>query len=324
MTIVQKPYMIDGHEVTIGLSIGITFGYGEDAADQIMRHADLALYRAKAEGRNRYRMFDPDMEELVQSRRRLAFDLQNAIGANELRLVFQPIVDSRSLEIRSMEALLRWPHPTRGMVPPPEFITLAEEAGMIHRLGEWVLRKACNEALQWPPDIRVAVNVSAIQVVHGALAGMLSRILNETGFPAHRLKLEITESVLLSDGNRALATLHELRDLGVGIALDDFGTGYSSLSYLKMFPFDELKIDKSFIDDMPVHSGCAAIVSATTTLARAFDIVTIAEGVETEEQFNLLRAAAVTQMQGYFFGRPAPAGSFDFSRRLGPVEQALT
>jgi diguanylate cyclase (GGDEF)-like protein len=322
MESVKKPYMIDGCEVTIGLSVGITFGSGETEVDQIMCHADLALYRAKGDGRNCFRLYDPAMEETVKSRRRLAFDLQHALNVDELGLVYQPIVDAQSLEIRSMEALLRWQHPTRGMVPPPEFIALAEEAGMIHRLGEWVLRRSCLEAMRWPDRIRVAVNVSALQVVQGTLGEMVERVLSETGFPAHRLKLEITESVLLSNRDHSLATLHALRDKGIGIALDDFGTGYSSLSYLKLFPFDEIKIDKSFVDDMQEHSGCAAIISATTTLARAFNIATTAEGVETKEQFDLLRAASVTQMQGYLFGKPAPAASFDFAEKLVSLKSA--
>ena len=316
LNIVQAPYAIDGHDVTVGLSIGITRAQPGEAAEQIMRHADLALYRAKGEGRNRFRLFEPAMEEQVLSRRQLALDLQDALASNALRVHYQPIVDSQTLEVTTMEALLRWPHPSRGMVPPPEFIALAEEAGLIHRLGEWVLRQACRDAVSWPEHIKVAVNVSAIQVSQSALSTTIAQVLSDTQFPARRLKLEITESVLLSDSKRALAALHALRDLGLAIALDDFGTGYSSLSYLKMFPFDEIKIDKSFIDDMAVHRGCAAIVSATTTLARAFDVVTTAEGVETPEQFELLRAAAVGQMQGYFFGKPAPASSWDFSRPI--------
>ena len=313
LAIVQAPYVIEGHDVTVGLSIGITQGLPSEAPEQIMRHADLALYRAKAEGRNRFKLFETAMEEQVQSRRQLALDLQEALADDQLQVYYQPIVDSQSLEVRTMEALLRWPHPKRGMVPPPEFIALAEEAGLIHRLGEWVLRRACEDALTWPETISVAVNVSAIQISQSPMPTIAARVLAETGLPARRLKLEITESVLLSDSNRALATLHALRNTGIAIALDDFGTGFSSLSYLKMFPFDELKIDKTFIDDMAVHRGCAAIVSATTSLARAFDIVTTAEGVETREQFELLRAAAVTQMQGYFFGRPAPNASWNFA-----------
>ena len=322
LNIVQAPYVIEGHDVTVGLSIGITLAQQGEAAEQIMRHADLALYRAKGEGRNRFRLFEPAMEEQVLSRRQLALDLQDALASNALRVHYQPIVDSQTLEVTSMEALLRWPHPTRGMVPPPEFIALAEEAGLIHRLGEWVLRQACRDASAWPEHVTVAVNVSAIQVSQSSLSTTIAQVLADTGFPPGRLKLEITESVLLSDSKRALAALHALRDLGIAIALDDFGTGYSSLSYLKMFPFDEIKIDKSFIDDMAVHRGCAAIVSATTTLARAFDVVTTAEGVETREQFELLRAASVGQMQGYFFGKPAPASTWDFSRPLMQLAQA--
>lgn len=315
---IRESYFIEGHEVTIGLSIGITIGHpGADDPERIMRQADLALYRAKADGRGRYKLFESEMEEQIQSRRQLAVDLQGAISRGDLLVHYQPIVDAASCEVRSMEALVRWPHPVRGFVSPVLFIPLAEEAGLIHRLGEFVLIRACRDALAWPDEVKVAVNVSALQVGQGTFPSIVGRVLRETGLRAGRLKLEITESVLLSDGRQALSILHDLRKLGVSIVLDDFGTGFSSLSYLKMFPFDEIKIDKSFVDDIAVHSGCAAIVSATTTLARAFDIITTAEGVETEEQYRLLRAASVTQMQGYLFGKPGPAEAWDFSQKLG-------
>ncbi|MDB5649511.1 MAG: hypothetical protein JWL62_1031 [Hyphomicrobiales bacterium] len=314
---IRAPYVIEGHQIAIGLSIGIKVVQpGLDDLQQIMRHADLALYRAKSEGRNCFRLFEIEMEEQHQSRRQLALDLQGAIDCNGLPVHYQPIVDAVTLEIRTMEALVRWPHAVQGMISPVVFVALAEEAGMIHQLGEWVLTRACLDAASWPEHIKIAVNVSAIQIGQASFTNVVARTLTTTGLAPERLVLEITESVLLSDSDHALTILHELRSLGVSIVLDDFGTGYSALSYLKMFPFDEIKIDKSFIDDIAVHRGCAAIVAATTMLARAFDMITTAEGVETREQYEFLRTAAVSQMQGYLFGKPAPAESWDFSSKL--------
>jgi diguanylate cyclase (GGDEF)-like protein len=317
LTSVSTPYLIGSNEMSVGLSIGVALACpGAEDPEQIMRHADLALYRAKAEGRNRFRIFESEMEEEFQSRQQLTRDLQDAIDGNELQVHYQPIVSAATFEIQAMEALARWPHPTRGMVSPKLFIELAEKAGLIHALGEWVLRRACRDAVAWPTRIKVAVNVSAIQIAQKSFPNIVAGVLLESGLPPERLELEITESVLLSDSGHALSILAALQSSGVSIVLDDFGTGYSSLSYLKTFTFDKIKIDKSFIDDIVTSRGCAAIVAAATTLARGFDILTTAEGVETREQCELLRAAALSQLQGYLFGRPAPASSWDFARPL--------
>jgi diguanylate cyclase (GGDEF)-like protein/PAS domain S-box-containing protein len=318
---VGLPYVIEGNEISVGLSIGITFAREEENdSERVMRRADLALYRAKTSGRNRFRVFEAAMEEEYDAHQSLIADLQGAISRGEIEVHYQPIVDATTRDIRTMEALARWTHPVRGSVPPSLFIAAAEEAGLIQGLGEWVLTRACLEAATWPETIRVAVNVSPIQIGLPSFPDTVARILRVSGLPARRLQLEITESVLLSDTGRAASTLHALRDTGITIALDDFGTGYSALSYLKRFPFDEIKIDKSFIDDIVGHRGSAAIVSATIALAREFDMRTTAEGVETEAQYELLRATAVTQMQGYLFGRPALASAWNLHRRERAVE----
>jgi len=313
----SAPFKVGANVISIGVCVGIAATGGDsDDLQTILRSADLALYRAKSEGRNRYRLFEPAMEAEFQSRRALVKDLKVAIEADALQLFYQPIVDSESLEIRAMEALARWTHPLKGMISPAVFIPLAEEAGLINDLGAWALRRACRDALGWPGDVKVSVNVSGIQLSHPDFPGAVARILQETGLPAQRLEIEITESTLVSDAQHALSTLEAVKRLGVSVALDDFGTGYSSLSYLKMFPFDVIKIDKSFIDDMQTHRGCATIVAAIQSLARGFDMLVTAEGVETRNQFELLRVAGIPQIQGYLFGKPAPAANWDFSRPM--------
>ena len=315
-------FTVGANEVSVGVSIGIATALDDSTDHQtILRSADLALYRAKSEGRNRFRMFEPSMEDDFQLRRRLIQDLKSAIAADQLRLFYQPIVDTQTLEVRGMEALARWPHPDRGMISPLVFIALAEEAGLINDLGEWALRRACLDALSWPAHIKVSVNVSGIQIGHPAFPKTVSRIIEETGLPPNRLELEITESTLVSDAQHALSTLEAVKRLGVTIALDDFGTGYSSLSYLKTFPFDVIKIDRSFIDDMQTHRGCATIVAAIQALASGFDMLVTAEGVETHDQFELLRISGIRQLQGYLFGKPAPSTNWDFSVPLMDVMQ---
>ena len=314
---VKTPFKIDSNEISISLSIGIEIAsLGDFDLLRILRHADLALYRAKSEGRNRCRVFESTMEEDFQTRLALTADLKAAIEADELTIFYQPIVDTASLKIRTMEALARWRHPVKGMISPAVFIPLAEEAGLINELGEWVLRRACLDALAWPCHVRLAVNVSAIQISHPDFDKTVARVLEETRLSPSRLELEITESTLVSDAAHALSTLEAIKRLNVSVALDDFGTGYSSLSYLKTFPFDAIKIDKSFIDDIQTHRGCATIVAAIRSLASGFDMLVTAEGVETREQYELLRAAAVDQIQGYLFGKPAPAEAWDFIRPL--------
>ena len=311
-------FVIQGADITIGLSIGIAVGQSSTHAfEKLMRHADLALYEAKSEGRNCYRFFETHMEDRFNQRKALTADLEQAIKNDELAVYYQPIVDAQTLQIRSMEALVRWNHSTRGMVSPADFVPIAEEFGLIYPLGELVLRRACLDAVKWPDDVRVAVNVSTMQLIKPNFSQIATAILTETRLNPNRLKLEITESVLLSETTHGLANLSTLRALGVSISLDDFGTGYSSLSYLKRFHFDEIKIDKSFVDDLGIHRGSTAIVAATITLARELDIVTTAEGVENEDQLLLLQASGVQQMQGYLFGKPAPASSWTYDVLAG-------
>ena len=313
LTSIHEPYQVEDREVKIGLSIGIAAAAGaaiEPSA--IMRNADLALYRAKADGRNCYRLFDPAMAEEIQSRRELAIALDAALARGQLAVHYQPIVDAVTLDTIAMEALARWCHPVRGDIVPDIFIPLAEEAGLISRLGAFVLEAACRDALAWPSSVKVSVNVSPIQVTRSDLVAAVQQALAKTGLPPQRLQIEITESVLLGDNDHNLAVLQELRDAGVTIVLDDFGKGFSSLGYLNRFPLDKIKIDRSFVERLGVDAGSAAIVAAVTSIAHAFEAVTTAEGVETEEQYRLLRATAVAEMQGYLFGAPQPAHAWDF------------
>ena len=305
----SHPYDLDGHQIIIGLSIGIAFSPSDGIdADQLLKNADLALYRAKAEGRSTYRFFEPGMDSSMKARRGLDLDLRKALANGEFELYYQPFFNLERNEVSGFEALLRWNHPERGMVAPVEFIPLAEETGLIVPIGQWVLRQACSEAASWPQHIRVAVNLSAVQVKTGNLVQTVFNALAVSGLAPQRLELEVTESVLIQDGEVAIATLCELRDLGVRIALDDFGKGYSSLSYLRSFPFDRIKIDRCFVNDLSgTDAGSLAIVRAVAQIGTTLDLPTTAEGVETQEQLNLVRAEGYTEVQGYFFSPPRPA-----------------
>jgi EAL domain-containing protein (putative c-di-GMP-specific phosphodiesterase class I) len=264
------------------------------------------MYAAKAAGRRTYRFFEPEMDARVKARRVLEMDLRQAIAEGGLEVHYQPFLNLRDDRITGCEALLRWRHPERGMIPPSEFIPVAEETGLISELGKWVLMTACAEAATWPDNIKLAVNVSPIQFKDETFALKVVAALATSGLPASRLELEITEAVLISDDEAALAILHQLRATGVRIALDDFGTGYSSLSYLQRFPFDKIKIDRCFVDTI-VESSC--IVQAVVNIAAARNIVTTAEGVETEQQRDLLRALGCTEMQGYLFSPARPVAA---------------
>ena len=308
-----EPFSLDGHKIVLETSIGIALAPQDgDDADELITHADLALYKAKAEGRNRYCFFAASMEAQARSRRELEEDLRKAIARQEFELHYQTIVDLGGGVVSGVEALVRWQHPRRGLVRPNQFIALAEESGLIVPLGEWILRRACADAMQWPAHIRVGINLSPAQFKHGDLLGTLRSALHDTGLPPRRLALEITETVLLEDNAENLALLQEIRKLGVAILLDDFGTGYSSMTYVQMFPFDRIKIDKSFIQNMTQRAADAAIVLAIAGLGRSLDIPTVAEGVETAEQLVALRAAGCSFAQGYLFGRPVPAAELDF------------
>jgi diguanylate cyclase (GGDEF)-like protein len=315
------PYELGGHQVPTDVSIGISLAPDDTLdPDQLLKNADMALYRSKAEGRGTYRFFEPQMDERVHARRALELDLRNAIANREFELYFQPLVNLERHAISACEALLRWHHPTRGMVSPVEFIPVAEETGLINQIGEWVLRQACREAASWPADIAVAVNLSPVQFKNHNLALLIISALGESGLPARRLELEITETVLLQNSEATLATLHRLRDLGVRIAMDDFGTGYSSLSYLRSFPFDKIKIDRSFIHDIGDKDESGAIVQAVTSLASRLNIETTAEGVETQAQLQMVQLLGCTEMQGYLYSRPVPAK--DLARFLRPPPKA--
>jgi diguanylate cyclase (GGDEF)-like protein len=307
--VLSAPYDLDGHQVVVGASIGIAIAPNDGTdADALLKHADLALYRTKGEGRGTYRFFEQQMNTRMQERRALEVDLRKALANGEFELYYQPVVNLERGDISGLEALLRWNHPNRGRVSPAEFIGLAEETGLIVPIGEWALRQACADATSWPAHIRVAVNVSAVQFKNRNLLGIVFNALATSGLAAGRLELEITESVLIQDGEAALATLIQLRDLGVRIALDDFGTGYSSLSYLRSFPFDKIKIDGCFVRDLSeADDEALAIVRAVAGLGTSLGIATTAEGVETEEQLKRARAEGCTEMQGYLFSPPRAA-----------------
>jgi EAL domain-containing protein (putative c-di-GMP-specific phosphodiesterase class I) len=273
----------------------------------LMQCADVALYRAKADGRGIYRFFEAEMDARLQARRALELDLRAAFEAEAFDLHYQPIYDLTAERICGFEALLRWNHPLRGRVSPTEFVPLAEEIGLIVPLGEWVLRRACREAAGWPDDLKLAVNVSAAQFTSVGLIATVRDALAESHLPAHRLELEITEGVLLVNGNATVAILHGLRGLGTRIAMDDFGTGYSSLSYLRSFPFDKMKVDRCFTRDLVAEPGSGFIVRAVISLASSLGMITTAEGVETPEQLARLREEGCNEAQGYLFSPPVPA-----------------
>jgi diguanylate cyclase (GGDEF)-like protein len=302
-----KPYKIDGHQINIGASVGIALAPRDESAGALLlRLADIALYRAKSEGRQTYRFFEAAMDSELQSRRRLQIDLRKALADDEFEVYFQPICDARTLAIKSLEALARWRHPERGMVSPVEFIQPAEETGLIVPIGEWVLRRACNEAARWPSEVAVSVNVSAAQFRSGDLTRTIREALADAGLPARRLELEITESVLLDSSSNNLGVLHDLRGLGVRIAMDDFGTGYSSLSYLRSFPFDKIKIDQSFVQNIDQRDA-REIVRAIASLGQTLGMATTAEGVETKEQLEKMIAYRCTEVQGFLLSAPIPA-----------------
>jgi diguanylate cyclase (GGDEF)-like protein len=305
---VTKPYQIDGHQIVTDISIGISVAPADAMApDPLLRNADMALYGAKADGRGTYRFFEPEMNTRMKARRELEMDLRKALLAKDFELHYQPLVNLQTNDVNAFEALLRWDHATRGMVSPAEFIPLAEETGLIVPLGEWVLKTACEEAVNWPDHIKVAVNLSPAQLNNRNLLNMVTAALAGSGMSAHKLQLEITETVLLQNTFSTLATLHELRRMGVQIALDDFGTGYSSLSYLRNFPFDKIKIDRSFIQDLSNGAEPLAIVHAVAGLAKCLNMTSTAEGVETQQQLEMLQSVGCTEMQGYLFSRARPA-----------------
>ena len=318
---IRQPYQCLGHQLSTDASIGIALAPRDGTElDQLIKNADLAMYGAKAGGRRTHRFFEPAMDALAKARLAMEQDLRQALVDGGFEIHYQPLVDLRRDEVTGCEALLRWRHPERGMISPAEFIPVAEDTGLIVELGEWVLKTACAEAATWPDHIRVAVNVSPVQLKCPTLALKIASALANSGLRASRLEIEITEAVLIRDDETALAILHQLRDIGVRIALDDFGTGYSSLSYLKRFPFDKIKIDSCFISDIAEIDGSSAIVQAVVNIAASRNMTTTAEGVETLEQKELLRALGCTEMQGYLFSAAKPGA--EVRHLFGPRNEA--
>jgi diguanylate cyclase (GGDEF)-like protein len=310
--VLSQPYDIEGQQAVIGTSIGIAVGPGDGVSpDQILRSADLALYRAKGDGRGTFRFFEREMDAQMQARRSLERDLRKALANNEFELYYQPVVDLATNEISSLEALIRWRHPEKGMVRPDTFIPLAEEIGLIVPIGEWAIREACATAASWPEELKVAVNLSPAQFRNPGLLQVIVAALGNSGLPPDRLELEITETILLQDSEATLATLYRLRELGVRVAMDDFGTGYSSLSYLQSFPFDKIKIDRSFVKDIAASAGSLNIVRAVAALAKGLGMTATAEGVETKEQLDTIRSEGCSEMQGFLFSQPLPAADIE-------------
>ncbi|WP_158292252.1 putative bifunctional diguanylate cyclase/phosphodiesterase [Paracraurococcus ruber] len=310
--VLARPYALQaGQQASVSASIGVAvFPLDGDAPDALLTRADMALYRAKEAGRNGFAFYDPEMEAETRTRRQLEQDLRRAEERGELQLLYQPQAEVASGRIRGFEALLRWRHPERGMIPPDLFVPLAEASGAIMPIGAWVLRQACAEAAAWPRPLDIAVNISPVQILHGDLVALVTETLRETGLDPARLELEVTEGVLIRDGAQALGVLTRLKALGVRVAMDDFGTGYSSLSTLRAFPFDKIKVDRSFVRDLDTSPEAAAIVRAVLGLGRGLGLPVIAEGVETEAQRQALAAIDCAAIQGYLIGRPAPIGSF--------------
>ena len=315
----SEPYDMDGIEIVIGASVGIALSPGDgDNSEELMRNADMALYRAKNDGGGVHHFFEREMDLQAQKRRDMELDLRRAFANGEFELHYQPLVDLAADRITGFEALLRWKHPQKGMISPADFIPVAEDIGLIVTLGEWVLRKACAEAAKWPDDIKIAVNLSPVQFRNRNMVQVVIAALAYSGLSPLRLELEITESLFLAETEANLAILHQLRALGVRISMDDFGTGYSSLSYLRSFPFDKIKIDRSFVKDLVDRPDCVAIVRAISGLGRSLNITTTAEGVETVDQLDWLRAEGCNEVQGFLFSAARPASEVDeLLRRFG-------
>lgn len=309
--LLSRPFIIDGNVADLGGSVGVALApvHG-DGSEQLIQHADVALYSAKRSGKDRFCLFESEMMDAMQRRRFLEIDLRRASMREEFRVVYQPITDSRSGAVTGAEALLRWNCPGRGEVSPAEFIPIAEDLGIVSRIGANVLHQACQDAMTWPEHLDVAVNVSSVQLLDPRLPQIVAHALQESGLPAERLELEITETALLGDDEAALRTLNQLRDIGVRISLDDFGTGYSSLSYLHRFPISRIKIDRSFICKLPEDPGSASIVRAIAQLGESLDMKVTAEGIETTEQLSFITQHGCDHVQGFLISRPIEAGDF--------------
>ena len=305
----SAPYVVDDHQVVVGVSVGIALSPNDSMdPDGLLKSADMALYRAKSEGRASYRFFEREMDTRMRERRALEMDLRKALVNGELELHYQPIVALERNDFCGVEALLRWRHPDRGVISPADFIALAEETGLIHPIGDWVLRQACADAAKWPDHLKVAVNLSPTQFKSKNLLDAVFNAIAASGLAPGRLELEITETVLLHDTEATLDMLRQLQGMGIRIAVDDFGTGYSSLSYLRSFPFDKIKIDRSFVNGLSQQTKeSLAIVRAVTQMGASLGMCTTAEGVETEDQLQIIRAEGCTEVQGFFFSAAKPA-----------------
>ncbi len=302
---VVEPFEFDGEKMSVGVSIGIVIAPRHGTRpDQLLRNVDLALYRAKESGRNGFKVFESGMDSQARERRALEFDLKYALENKELELFYQPLMGTEENNPVGFEALLRWNHPIRGRISPAEFVPIAENTGLIKSIGEWVIREACRTAASWPAQLTIAVNLSAPQFDKDRIVDVVTSALAETGLAPHRLELEITESLLIERPDEVLATLMRLKEIGVSIAMDDFGTGYSSLSYLLKFPFDKIKIDRSFISAINQDKAACDVLRTIGSLGKTLGIRITAEGVETQEQVNFLRAIACDQLQGFFFAKP--------------------
>jgi diguanylate cyclase (GGDEF)-like protein len=301
----KAPYSVDGNHVVIDTSIGIAMSPADGVSvEELLKNADLAAYAAKAHGRGTYRFFEAEMDRRIKLRRVMELDLRHALSNGEFKLFYQPIVNLQTGEATCLEALIRWQHPVRGLIPPGDFIPLAEELGLIVPIGEWVINRACTDAATWAEHIKVAVNLSPIQLTGKGLLEVVIRALARSGLPASRLEFEITETVLMQNTAATLATLHQLRALGIHFSMDDFGTGYSSLSYLRSFPFDKIKIDRSFVKGIEDENSSLAIIRGVTSLAHSLNMITTIEGVETEEQLDRVRPLGCAEIQGYLFSPP--------------------
>ena len=308
---ISRPFDLSGHAASVGTSIGIAFGPDSGVEpEELLKKADLALYSVKTNGRNDFRVFQAELLEIASTQQSAENELRDAIAREEFELHYQPVVDVNSRKLCGVEALVRWRHPTRGLIGPDQFIPLAESTGLIVPLGQWILQQACADASSWPAHVKVAVNISAVQFRKSNLFDVILCSLVESGLAPERLELEITETALLENQEAHLATIRQLKNLGLSIALDDFGTGFSSINYLTMFPFDKIKIDRPFTQGVLSRSDCCAVVASTLALARGLGIVTTAEGIETEEQFEYMQAAGVALAQGYLLGRPVPISEF--------------
>jgi predicted signal transduction protein with EAL and GGDEF domain len=315
---INQPFDLEGRRISSSISLGIAVEDDETLdAEHLFRNADMALYRAKAAGRNTWRFFEPEMQQEVQTRSTITADLRTALKEDQFEIYYQPVVQATNGQLVQFEGLLRWNHDSLGSVAPGRFIPIAEESRLIVPIGEMVLRRACAEATRWPHQVRLAVNLSPVQFAGRGLVNIVESALNDAGLDPARLELEITEGALLRDSEQVSGVLRQLRSLGVTIALDDFGTGYASLSYLRQLPFDKIKIDRSFITGLNKKDDAVSIIEAVVSLAKNLRMTTTAEGVETEDQWRLLAAMGCTYVQGYFFDRPQSAASIRHKMTFG-------